>query len=53
MISKEEVEEQIANAEKFCEAVQGYLRTKNGENFNLASKLPHHEISFVKRLPLA
>lgn len=30
-ISKEDVEEQIANAEKFCEAVQGYLRVKSGE----------------------
>lgn len=31
VISKEEVEEQIANAEKFCEAVQGYLRVKGEE----------------------
>ena len=31
VISKEEVEEQIANAERFCEAVQGYLQTKSGE----------------------
>lgn len=28
VISKEEVEEQIINAEKFCEAVRGYLRVK-------------------------
>ena len=28
VISKEEVEEQITNAEKFCEEVQGYLRLK-------------------------
>lgn len=26
VISKEEVEEQIVNAEKFCEAVQEYLK---------------------------
>lgn len=30
-ISKEDVEEQIANAEKFYEAVQGYLRVKSGQ----------------------
>ena len=30
-VQKEDVEEQIANAEKFCEAVQGYLRVKSGQ----------------------
>lgn len=29
VISKEEVEEQIANAHRFCEAVQGYLQKKD------------------------